>query len=244
MFLVSGIRYSRPPPPTPERHRAVKTAPPCLTTQGLLSLLLQGLLRAAGREGGAPGFAGTRVGPGAALGPARPLRTEASGLGSALRPCFSSATWAPYSGHREPEGALSPHSPAGRLPVRGSRVPPSGPPQVSKEAQRLPVSLLLPSLLGVATRLSRARPSLRLVPCRAAPYSQAHYKTSWPRRERNHYSQLHYIFYHSRHLPCSSPSGREARSPQRAGAGTAPGNRFPRSSAQAPPEHARPRAAS
>lgn len=63
-----------------------------------------------------------------------------------------------------------------------------------------------------------------------------------PRRERNDYSQLHYIFHHSRHLPGSSPSGREARSPQRAGAGTAPGNRFPRSSAQAPPRRARPRA--
>ena len=110
------------------------------------------------------------------------------------------------------KAAPRPHSPTGRLPVRGSRGPPSGPPQVSKEAQRLLRSLLLPSPLGVATRPSRARPSLRLVPSHTAPCSQAPYKTSRPRRDRNGHSQLHYIFHHSRHLPGSFPSGREARS--------------------------------
>ena len=105
-------------------------------------------------------------------------------------------------------------------------MPPSGPPQVSKEAQRLLPSLLLPSPLGVATRPLRARPSLRLVRPHTAPCFQVPYKTSQPRRERNGHSQLHYIFHHSRHLPGSSPSGREAQSPQRAGAGTAGGTNF------------------
>lgn len=124
------------------------------------------------------------------------------------------------------KAAPRPQSPTGRLPVRGSRGPPLGPPQVSKEAQRLLWSLLLPSPVGVAIMPSRARPSLRLVPSHTAPCSQAPYKTSRPRRDRNGHSQLHYIFHHSRHLPGSSPSGLEARSPQRAGAGAARGTSF------------------
>lgn len=178
------------------------------TAPGRPSLLLRGPLRAADGEGSAAALRGGRPGsPG--------LRRTRDGLPYAIR--------APYSGNLPPEGAPSP---TGRLPVRGSRVPPSGPPQVSKEAQRLLPSLLLPSPLGVATRRLRARPSLRLVRSHTAPCFQVPYKTSQPGRERNGHSQLHYIFHHGRHLPGSSPSGREARSPQRAGAGPAERSNF------------------
>lgn len=44
-------------------------------------------------------------------------------------------------------------------------------------------------------------------------------------KKKKDYSQLHYILHHSRHLPCSSPSGWEARSPQRAGAKPTQGTR-------------------
>lgn len=197
-----------PARPGTSRDCSEQNSPERLTAPGRPSLLRRGPLRAADGEGSAAGLRGGRPGsPG--------LRRT--------RDRLSYATRKPYSGNLPPKGAPSPTR---RLPVRGSRVPPSGPPQVSKEAQRLLPSLLLPSPLGVATRPLRARPSLRLVRSHTAPCFQVPYKTSQPRRERNGHSQLHYIFHHSRHLPGSSPSGREAQSPQRAGAGTAGGTNF------------------
>lgn len=157
------------------------------------------------------GFAGTRVGPGPPS--ARLLRTAAS----RERP-RDSVSRTQQGRHtletvdRRNAQSAQPRRAQGGCP-RGAPVCPSGPPQVSKEAQRLLWTLLLPSPGGVPTWPSRARPSLRLVPSRTTLSSQALCRTSRPRRERNDHSQLHYIFHHSRHLPCSSPSGREARSP-------------------------------
>lgn len=101
--------------------------------------------------------------------------------------------------------------------------PPPGLHKFPKEAQRLLRSLRLPSLPGVGTaRTPRAFPPLCLVSPRSSLSTlRPLYKTSGPgergKKKKDH-SQLHYILHHSRHLPCSSPSGWEARSPQRAGA--------------------------
>lgn len=114
-------------------------------------------------------------------------------------------------------------------------MPPSGPPQVSKEEQRLLRSLRLSSPLGVATWPSQARPSLRLVPSRTAPYSQAPYKTSRPRRKRKRplTASLHFPPQPpSSRLLYLRPGGPESAARRRR---DRTGNQFPRPSAQAPP---------
>lgn len=135
------------------------------------------------------------------------------------------ATRAPYSGNLPPEERPAPR---GGCPSRAPCTLRAS--EVSKKRNVFPRSLLPP--LGVAaaslgTSLSPPRP----VP--TAPCFQVPYKTSQARRKKRPLTaSLH--FHHGRHLPGFSPSGREARSPQRAGAGTT-GNQFPCLSAQAPP---------
>lgn len=136
------------------------------TSRGLTARSGRACCSRAGRGwpmGRGPGFARTRVVPTSALSPTPP---DCGVSGATPGLCLSYATRAPYSGNRKPEGALRPRTARpspGKLCVRSSRVPPSGPPQVFKEAQRLLRSLLLPSPVGVATWPSRARPSLHLI---------------------------------------------------------------------------------
>lgn len=127
--------------------------------------MLQGRPRVAYGGGGVPASQGHGSFPRPPS--ARLLRTAAPR--ERPRDCVSRT---PYSGNSKPEGALrlrTARPSPGKLSVRGSRVPPSGPPQVSKEAQRLLRSLLLPSPVGVAKWPSWARPSLHLIHSRTDP---------------------------------------------------------------------------
>lgn len=100
---------------------------------------------------------------------------------------------------------------------RGLRCAPLLVHKFPKEAQRLLRSLLLPSLPAVAQQGLPGHVLLSFFFQHLPLYSQALYKISGTgeikkekRKRKKDHSQLHYILHHSRHLPCSSPSGREA----------------------------------
>lgn len=136
-------------------------------------------------------------------------------------------------------------SAARRTPVGGSRVPPSRPPQVSKRSPASPPEspVALPTRSRTA-RTSRPCPSLCLVsPRTTLSTPRLLCMTSGPgeilknkNKNKSRHSQLHYILHHSRHLPSSSPSGREAPGARNAQAPSLLRTLGPRPSAQAQPE--------